>query len=143
MKLILRLIPVLLVSVIFASFAHASSHTILFTGERLSPAEGRKLNCGGKVRAQVKDVSGKGKHLLEARWVGPEGRVRQYSKQTVIVGTEPADAWVWLEFVPAGCAGEPGGFSDAGAMERFGAWRVEVSLDSRLVDTAEFAGPCC
>ncbi|MBI5453993.1 MAG: hypothetical protein HY956_05140 [Deltaproteobacteria bacterium] len=143
MKLILRLIPVLLVSVLSASFAHASSHTILFIGERLSPAEGRKLNCGGKVRTLVKDVSGKGKHLLEARWVGPEGRVRQYSKQTVIVGTEPADAWVWPEFVPAGCAGEPGGFSDAGAKERFGAWRVEVSLDSRLVDSAEFAGPCC
>ncbi len=95
------------------------------------------------MRALVKDVSGKGKHLLEARWVGPEGRVRQYSKQTVIVGTERADDWVWLEFVPEGCAGEPGGFSDVGAKERFGAWRVEVSLDSRLVDTAEFAGPCC
>lgn len=144
MKCILKLVPVLLVcSVFFASYSQASSHTILFTGEKLSPAEGRRLNCGGKLRALVKDVSGKGEHLLEARWIGPEGKVRQYSKQTVIVGAEPADSWVWLEFDTAGCGREPSGFSDAGAQERFGAWRVEVSLDSRLVDRAEFAGPCC
>jgi len=50
---------------------------------------------------------------------------------------------VWLEFDPTGCTGEPGGFSDAGAIKRFGVWKVEFSLDSRFVDSAGFVGSCC
>ncbi|MBI4949823.1 MAG: hypothetical protein HY955_06730 [Deltaproteobacteria bacterium] len=144
MKLIFKVIPALLVSYLLsASFAHASSHIIIFTGERLSATEGRRLNCGGKLRALVKDVSGKGEHTLEARWIGPEGKVRQYSRQKVVVGAGPVDALVWLEFDQAPCAEEPAGFSDAGAIKRFGHWKVEVSLDSRLVESAEFVGSCC
>jgi hypothetical protein len=81
-----------------------------------------------------------GRHLLEGRWRGPDGRLMENTRWPVsIPATGAQQVQLWYRF--AGTASDR--FTDRAATNqgggaRNGAWRLEVRLDDRAVGAAGF-----
>ncbi len=82
-----------------------------------------------------------GRHVLEAAWYAPDGKVRERTRVPLVLGSSGDSAYAWLRFhfnddVVAALSGESGD-------RRFdGRWRVDVFWDKKKIAEKHFLVEC-
>lgn len=101
------------------------------------------FECASRVHVVVKGVSVSGRHVLEADWIGPDGRRLKHSRQEFKVKKRPVDAWVWLELGPD-LRGRTFSASipSRGFKGLTGWWTVKVYLDDAQIGDKGFIVTC-
>lgn len=101
------------------------------------------FDCANRVHVIVEGVSGPGRHVLEADWIGPNGKTLKHSRQEFRVKNRPVDAWVWLEPGPD-LRGKAlsASIASRGLKNLTGWWTVKVFLDDGHISDKGFIVVC-
>lgn len=101
------------------------------------------FDCASRVHVVVEGVSGPGRHVLEADWIGPDGKRLKHSRQEFKVKKRPVDAWVWLEPAPDLRGKTLFASSPSRAFKGLtGWWTVKVYLDDAQIGDKGFIVVC-
>lgn len=99
-----------------------------------------QFNCRNKVYIDfIFDAEKGSNHLLEAFWIGPDGKQKEYTRYESIGNR----AWLWLKLHPSFGGGLLSGIDPSAGMSDFiGKWKVKIYLDGKLLEKRFFYVVC-
>lgn len=89
--------------------------------------------CYGKIHGYIRlPKRESGKHVIESRWIAPDGKVAADSRNTVDFQPARSTAYVWLGFPESNALlGTPDADDEENRLNFKGVWRVEVRWDEQ------------